>query len=112
MVYCVLVIVVCCHGLQERRPTAVARVLQIFRFFSFGFLRRNFCSRDSFENPRVPVHVASLAEFGVNRVSHHSLPFTRNCAHSFVKMKVSEDSNPILYGIILNYHSPRGVIVA
>ena len=27
-------------------------------------------------------------------------------------MKVSEDSNPILYGIILNYHSPRGVIVA
>ena len=89
----------------------VARVLLIDVFFS-GFSRRNFCSRDSFENPRVPVHVASLAEFGVNRVSHHSLPFTRNCAYSFVKMKVSEDSNPILYGIILNYHSPRGVIVA
>ena len=57
-----------------------------FSYFSFGFSRRNFCSRDSFENPRVPVHVASLAEFGVNRVSHHSLPFTRNCAYSFVKM--------------------------
>ena len=27
-------------------------------------------------------------------------------------MKVSEDSNPILYEIILNHHSPRGVIVA
>ena len=57
-----------------------------FSYFSFGFLRRNFCSRDSFENPRVPVHVASLAEFDLNRVSHHSLPFTRNCAYSFVKI--------------------------
>ena len=57
-----------------------------FSYFSFGFSRRNFCSRGSFENPRVPVHVASLAEFGVNRVSHHSSPFTRNCAHSFVKI--------------------------
>ena len=57
-----------------------------FSYFSFGFSRRNFCSRDSFENPRVPVHVASLGEFAVNRVSHHSLPFTRNCAYSFVKI--------------------------
>ena len=90
-------------------------MLQIFHqsmYFFFGFSRRNFCSRDSFENPRVPEHAASLAEFGVNRVSHHSLPFTRFFAYSFVKMKVSEDSNPILYEIILNYHSPRGVIVA
>ena len=86
MVYCGPVIVVYCHGLQERRPTAVARVLQVFRIFFFGFSRRNFCSRDSFENPRVPDHAASLAEFGVNRFSHHSSPFTRNCAHSFVKI--------------------------
>ena len=89
MVYCVLVIVVCCHGLQKRRPTAGSAGVadfSYFSYFSFGFSRRNFCSRDSFENPRVPVHVASLAEFGVNRVSHHSLPFTRNCAHSFVKI--------------------------
>ena len=89
MVYCVLVIVVCCHGLQERRPTAgsagVADFSSIIVIF-FGFSRRNFCSRDSFENPRVPEHLASLAEFGVNRVSHHSLPFTRNCAYSFVKI--------------------------
>ena len=112
MVYCVQVIVVCCHGLQERRPTAGSAGVADFSYFSFGFSRRNFCSRDSFENPRVPVHVASLAEFGVNRVSHHSSPFTRFFASRFVKMKVSEDSNPILYGIILNYHSPRGVIVA
>ena len=109
MVYCVLVIVVCCHGLQERRPTAgSAGVADFF----FGFSRRNFCSRDSFENPRVPEHEASLAEFGVNRVSHHSSPFTRFFAYGFVKMKVSEDSNPILYGIILNHQPPLGVIVA
>ena len=90
MVCCVLVIVVCCHGLQERRPTAGSAGVADFSsniviIFS-GFTRRNFRSRNSFENPRVPGHVASLAEFGVNRVSHHSLPFTRNCAHSFVKI--------------------------
>ena len=86
MVYCVLVIVVCCHGLQERRPTAGSAGVADFSYFSFGFLRRNFCSRDSFENPRVPVHVASLAEFCVNRVSHHSSPFTRFCHYRFVKI--------------------------
>ena len=86
MVYCGPVIVVCCHGLQERRPTAGSAGVADFSVIFFGFSRRNFRSRNSFENPRVPGHVASLAEFGVNRVSHHSSPFTRNCAHSFVKI--------------------------
>ena len=41
MVYCVLVIVVCCHGFQERRPTAgsagVADFSLIDVFFFAGF---------------------------------------------------------------------------
>ena len=91
MVYCVLVIVVCCHGLQERRPTAGSAGVADFSVIHVNFFRvfapyGNFRSRNSFENPRVPVHATSLAEFGVNRVSHHSLPFTRFFASRFVKI--------------------------
>ena len=63
MVYCGHVIVVCCHGLQERRPTAGSAGVADFSLidvFFFGFSRRDFCSRDSFENPRPPGHIPSL----------------------------------------------------
>ena len=58
------------------------------------------------ENPRVPEHEASLAEFGVNRVSHHSSPFTRNFAYSFVKISHAGISSWLIQNsMILNSFS-------
>ena len=39
MVHCVLVIVVCCHGLQERRPTAGSAGVADFSVIHVNFFR-------------------------------------------------------------------------